>query len=143
MTNMNQFSHSVTDLPKVIQIPCDTLEQHKVCPALCLGVSYLLAQYTSTQVWFSILSSMVGRRTGAVSLPLLYIELFSPGQSNSLLLDNLIQGSFTARVSQSGLGGTQETLSAVQEKELNKAFSINGPEQPRPLKLPEQTSPEY
>lgn len=49
MTNMSQFSRSVTDLPKVSQISCDILEEHEVYSALCLWVHYLLAQYTSSR----------------------------------------------------------------------------------------------
>lgn len=76
MINKSQVSHSVTDLPKVSQIPCDPLEEHEVCSAHCLWVHCLLAQYTSSQKCFSIPRSTGGRRTGAVSLPLLYTEFF-------------------------------------------------------------------
>lgn len=85
MTNRSQFSHSVTDLPNVSQIPCDTLEEHKVCSALCLWVHCLLARYTSSQKCSSIPRSTGGRRTGAVSLPLLYTDFFFPRPEQFLI----------------------------------------------------------
>lgn len=88
---MSQFSDSVTELPNISQIPCDTLEEHKGFSELCLWVHGHLTQYTRSQKGFFSPWSTGGRRTGAISLSLVYVGFSFPPLAGVIPIYGIIE----------------------------------------------------